>query len=71
MVRAYHDKLRQAQHVQRLFLVIDDLKVLVQLGKELCVYYRFDEFETPPAGGQRWPLERWLAPGPSGADRAG
>jgi hypothetical protein len=46
VVRAYHDKARQAQQVQRLILAIDDLKVLVQLGKELRAFQRFDEFET-------------------------
>lgn len=46
IVRAYNDKPRQPQWVQRLTLAIDDLKVLIQLGKELQAFRRFDEFEA-------------------------
>lgn len=45
IVRAYNDKPRQAQQVRRLVLAVDDLKVLLQLGKELQAFRRFDEFE--------------------------
>jgi hypothetical protein len=46
IVRAYNDKPRQAEQVRRLVLAVDDLKVLIQLGKELQAFRRFDEFET-------------------------
>ncbi len=37
---------RQARQVERLTLAVDDLKVLIQLGKELEAFRRFDEFEA-------------------------
>lgn len=58
VVRAYHDKPRQAQQVQRLILAIDDLKVLVQLGKEQRAFQRCDEFETL----RGWPADRHITP---------
>lgn len=79
VVRAYHDKPRQAQQVQRLILAIDDLKVLVQLGKELRAFQRFDEFETiarlaVSVGRQSGGWRRRLltgTPGLAGADGGG
>jgi hypothetical protein len=46
VVRAYNDKPHQARQVERLTLAVDDLKVLIQLGKELEAFRRFDEFEA-------------------------
>ena len=46
VVRAYSDKARQTEQVRRLVLAVDDLKVLIQLGKELQAFRRFDEFEA-------------------------
>jgi hypothetical protein len=46
IVRAYHEKDGRVQHVRRLALAVDDLKVLVQLGKEVRAFHSFKEFQA-------------------------
>ena len=46
ITRAYHEKDNRSQQVRRLSLAVDDLKVLVQLGKEVRAFHSFKEFQT-------------------------
>jgi len=40
IVRAYNEKAHRSRHVRRLSLAVDDLKVLVQLGKEVRAFHQ-------------------------------
>ena len=42
---AYHDKADRVNQVKRLLICIDDLKLLLQLGKELKAFSSFAEFQ--------------------------
>ena len=46
IVRAWHEREQRARHVRRLVFAIDDLKVLIQLGKEVRAFRSFSEFRT-------------------------
>ncbi|HEB87395.1 MAG TPA: four helix bundle protein [Gammaproteobacteria bacterium] len=52
IVRAYNEKTNRPRHVRRLSLAVDDLKVLVQLGKEVrALWARVCPSATSPASG--------------------
>jgi hypothetical protein len=46
VVRAYNDKLNRGRQVSRLVVAIDDLKIQIQLAKELRVFRHFREFQA-------------------------
>jgi hypothetical protein len=46
IARAVHDKQGRAQHIKRLIFCIDDMKILIQLGKELKVFPNFKVFQS-------------------------
>ena len=46
IVRAYHDKENRVTQVQRLNDAVDDLKIQIQLAKELMAFRHFQEFEA-------------------------
>lgn len=46
IVRAYNDKAQRVRYVCQLNEAVDDLKIQVQLGKELAAFRHFKEFET-------------------------
>jgi hypothetical protein len=46
IVRAYNDKAQRERQVARLVVVIDDLKIQIQLAKELRVFRHFREFQA-------------------------
>ncbi|CAK0773633.1 Four helix bundle protein [Gammaproteobacteria bacterium] len=69
IVRAYHDKENRGVQVQRLNDAVDDLKVQIQLAKELTAFRHFQEFEaiatlTVAVGKQSGGWKRHL-PGPT------
>ena len=43
--RAWNDKAQAKQHLETLVLAVDDLKIQIQLAKELHVFRNFAEFE--------------------------
>ena len=45
IARAVHDREGRAQHLKRLVFTIDDVKVLIQLGKELKAFQNFKSFQ--------------------------
>jgi len=46
IVRAYNDTERRRQYVHQLNDAVDDLKIQVQLAKELAAFRNFKEFEA-------------------------
>jgi len=46
IARAVHDREGRAQHIKRLIFSIDDMKVLIQLGKELKAFQNFKVFQV-------------------------
>jgi hypothetical protein len=44
IMRAYHEKQERAYQVKQLIISIDDLKLLIQLGKELKAFSSFAIF---------------------------
>ncbi|MDX8389072.1 MAG: four helix bundle protein [Mariprofundaceae bacterium] len=46
IARAVHDKEARVQHLKRLIFMIDDMKVLIQLGKELKAFQNFTVFQS-------------------------
>jgi len=46
IARAVHDRQGRAQHLKRLVFSIDDMKVLIQLGKEVKAFQNFKVFQT-------------------------
>lgn len=46
IARAVHDRAGRVRHIKRLIFSIDDMKVLIQLGKELKVFPNFKVFQT-------------------------
>jgi hypothetical protein len=45
-LRAWRDRNHQLQRVRELVIAIDDLKLTVQLAKDVCAFASFDEFEA-------------------------
>jgi len=46
IARAVHDREGRAQHIKRLVFSIDDMKVLIQLGKEVKAFQNFKVFQV-------------------------
>jgi len=46
IARAVHDREGRAQHIKRLVFSIDDMKVLIQLGKEVKAFQNFTVFQA-------------------------
>jgi len=46
IVRAWNDKGQRERQVARLVVAIDDLKIQIQLAKELRVFRHFREFQA-------------------------
>jgi len=46
IARAVHDRGGRTQHIKRLIFCIDDMKVLIQLGKELKAFQNFKVFQV-------------------------
>lgn len=46
IARAGHDRQGRAAHIKRLIFCIDDMKVLIQLGKALKAFRNFQVFQT-------------------------
>jgi len=44
--RAVHDRPGRANHLKRLVFAVDDIKVMIQLGKELKAFPNFKVFEA-------------------------
>ncbi len=44
--RAYHEQTHRKRHVKRLVLNVDDLKVMIQLRKEVQAFAYFKQFEV-------------------------
>jgi hypothetical protein len=45
VLRAYSDRDTRRQHVERLVVAVDDLKLLVQLAKEVKAFKSFSQFQ--------------------------
>jgi hypothetical protein len=45
-LRAWRDKERQLERVRELVVAVDDLRISVQLAKDVCAFASFDEFEA-------------------------
>lgn len=70
LARAYNDKERRLRHVMSLHDAIEDLKIQIQLAKELAAFRHFQEFDTiarlavavgKQSGGWRQRLQRPMA----------
>lgn len=46
IVRAYNDKESRHRQIKRLVIAVDDLKIQIQLAKELRAFRHFKEFQT-------------------------
>ena len=46
LARAYNDKEHRLSHVIKLNEAVDDLKIQIQLAKELAAFRHFKEFDT-------------------------
>lgn len=46
VLRAWHDRQQQLQRVREVVVAIDDLKITVQLAKDVAAFASFDEFEV-------------------------
>ncbi len=46
ILRAWHARDDRARQIERLVLAVDDLKLMVQLGKEIGAFASFSEFQV-------------------------
>ena len=46
ILRAWHARDDRARQIERLVLAVDDLKLMVQLGKEIGAFASFSEFQA-------------------------
>ncbi|MBL4760731.1 MAG: four helix bundle protein [Mariprofundaceae bacterium] len=46
IARAVHDRESRSQHLKRLIFSIDDMKILIQLGKEVKAFQNFKVFQA-------------------------